>query len=91
MPSAVPLLPWQPHPEPAGGQRAAELRQPEQSRLKRKQLRDPSPSYRDWSTLINRLRNTGDELLRWADPGGMPGAQQSSSITPLLTWTGEAC
>ena len=28
-------------------------------------------------------------ILWWADPGWMPSAHQSCSITPLLSWTGE--
>ena len=29
------------------------------------------------------------EMVWWVDPGGMPGAHQSCSITRLLPWTGE--
>ena len=29
------------------------------------------------------------DIMWWGDPGWRPGAPQSCSITPLLSWTGE--
>ena len=43
----------------------------------------------NYSNLEITLKGKTLDLLWWVDPGWMPGAHQSCSITPLLSWTGE--